>query len=452
MAIGPARFPFSVGGIVQDLRWALRTLRRSPGIAAVAVLSLALGIGANTAIFTLLESTLLRPISVKGLDRLRLLTWREQWGGWVAPNLGYFSYSFGSIYEQRETADGGLMHTDFSPGIYNDFLRHNTVFDSLFTFKELGRVTAVVDGNAEPVNCFAVSGDFYRGMEVSPVLGRAIAPENDVPAQDGQVALISYDYWTRKFARSPSVIGKTITLNEVPATIIGVNPQYFTGIEPGAKFDVWTPLSLSPAVIGRAFLDEPRAWQIPMMGRLKAGVTEARAQSETEALFQAGVDAEPGPLASLLKDPAKRPRFILSSAARGVDYLTQRYDRLLLALLSLAGLVLLMACANVANLLLFKSAVRQREISLRLALGASRPRVVRQLLTEGLLLAAIAGVAGVILAYWTRNAVPQLLATPWKPIPFDAEFDVKALLVSLALTFVTGVLFSLAPIFRASIS
>ena len=441
----------------------------------MAVLSLALGIGANTAIFTLIESTLLRPIPVKHPERLRLLTWREQWGGWVAPNLGYLSPALGTIYEQRETPDGGLMHAEFSPSLYREFQHRNTVFESLFAFeklaqngvrretvpdppggarrtlcafKELGRVTAVVEGNAEPVNCFLVSGDFYRGMEVSPVIGRAIGPENDVRTEEGQVAAISYEYWTRRFARSPSVIGKTIVLNEVPLTIIGVNPEYFTGIEPGANFEIWAPLSLAPAVSGRPWLDDVRQWQIPMMGRLKPGVSDAQAQSELDAIFQA-VDSNAGPIGSLLKDPAKRPRFILKSAARGVDYLTERYGRPLLALLSLAGLVLLIACANVANLLLAKSAARQREISLRLALGAGRWRIVRQLLTEGLLLASMAGVAGVIFGYWTRNSVPALLATPWKPSPFDTAFDPRVLLAAILVTLLTGVLFSLAPVWQS---
>jgi predicted permease len=433
----------------QDLRYAVRMLRRSPGFTAAAVLSLALGIGANTAIFTLIESTLLRPIPVKHPERLRLLTWREQWGGWVPPNLGYQSPTFGTLYEQHETPDGGLMHAEFSPPLYQAFLRDNTVFESLFTFKELGRVTAVVDGSAEPVNCFLVSGDFYRGMEVSPVIGRAIGPENDVRTQEGQVAVISYEYWTRRFARSPSVIGKRIALNEVPVTIIGVNPEYFTGIEPGANFAIWAPLNVSPVVSGRSFLDEVKVWSIPMMGRLKPGVSNAQAQSELEALFQASVDANPGPLSSMLKDPVKRPKFILQSAARGLDYLTERYFRMMLAVFSLAGLVLLIACANVANLLLAKSAVRQREISLRLALGAGRWRIVRQLLTEGLLLASMAGAAGVIFGYWTRNSIPAVLATPWRPSPFDTAFDPKVLLASIGITFLTGVLFSLAPVWQS---
>ena len=274
--------------------------------------------------------------------------------------------------------------------------------------------------------------------------------------------MISYQYWTRRFARSPAVIGKTITLNAVPVTIIGVNPEYFTGIEPGANFEIWAPLNLPPAVYRylqhgadfkaeseHSFLDEQNAWLIPMLGRLKPGVSDSQAQSALNALFLAHVDANPGPLARFLRDPAKRPRLLLQSAARGVDYLTERYDRLLLAVLSLAALVLLIACANVANLLLAKSAVRQREISLRLALGAGRWRIARQLLAEGLLLAFIAGAAGIIFGYWIRNAIPSLLATPWKPSPFETAFDPKVLMVSIAITFLTGILFSLAPMWQS---
>jgi len=438
-----------VENIRNDIRYALRMLRRSPGVTTVAVLSLALGIGANTAIFTLIESTLLRPIAVKDLDRLRLLTWREQVNGWTAPNLGYLSAAFGTIYEQGETADGGIMHTDFSPPVYQELVRDNTVFDAAFSFKELGRLTATIDGNAEAVNCFGVSGDFYRGVEVTPVIGRPIGPEHDLPTEDSHVALISYEYWTRRFARNPSVIGRKIALNEVPVTIIGVNPEYFTGIEPGGNFEIWTPVSLAPEVIGRAFFDESRAWQIPMMGRLKPGISDARAQSELNALFQAAVDRNPGPIAGMLADPVKRPRLILQSASRGVDYLAQRYDRMMEALLALAALVLLIACANVANLLLAKSAVRQREISLRLALGAGRWRIARQLLTEGLLLAAMAGAAGVMFGYWARNGIPALLLTPWRPSVFDTTFDPKILLVSLGITFLAGILFSLAPVWQS---
>jgi predicted permease len=446
----------------QDISFALRQMRKAPGFAAVAILSLALGIGANTAIFTLIESTLLRPIAVQHPEWLRLLTWKEQQGGWVPPNLGFVSPTFGAIYEQRETPDGGLLHTDFTPRMYREFRRNNNVFESLFAFKELGRVTAVADGTAEAVNCFLVAGDFYRGMEVAPVIGKAIGPADDVPGQPSSVVVISYRYWTQRFAGSPSVIGKTITLNDIPVTVIGVNPEYFVGIEPGAHFEIWAPLHLSPAVYGYlqhgadfkalsqlSILEELDAWSLPMMGRLKPGVSDAQAGSALDALFQAQVDANPGPLRGFLSQPAKRPRFLLQSAERGIDYLTDRYDRLLLAVFGLAGLVLLIACANVANLLLAKSAVRQREISLRLALGARRGRIARQLLAEGLLLAVMAGLAGVILGYWSRNAIPALLSTPWRPSPFDTAFDPKVLLVAVAITCFAGVLFSLAPMWQS---
>jgi predicted permease len=446
----------------KDAAFAFRQLRNAPGFTAVAVLSLALGIGANTAIFTLIESTLLRPIAVPHPESLRLLTWKGQPGGWEAPNLGYLSPTFGTMYEERLTPDGGYMHNDFTPRMYESFRRDSNVFESLFAFKEFGRLTAVVDGNAEAVNCFLVSGDFYRGMEIAPVIGRPIGRDDDVRTQAGSVVLISYQYWTRRFARSPSVIGKRITLNAVPVTIIGVNPEYFTGIEPGAHFEIWAPLNLPQSFRGQllhgaefrpqslpSLPDDDRSFTLPMMGRLKPGVSDSRARSVLDSLFQAEVDASPGPRSSFLKVPAKRPRLLLQSAARGVDYLTEHYGRLLLVVLALSGLVLVIACVNVANLLLAKSAVRQREISLRRALGASRWRIARQLLAEGLLLAAMAGATGVIFGYAARNTIPALLSAPWRPSPFDTTFDPSVLLVSLGVTFLTGVLFSLAPMWQS---
>jgi len=437
----------------QDMRFAIRQMYKTPGSTAVAVLSLALGIGANTAILTMIESALLRPIAVKDVSQLRLLTWRseESRQGWMAPSMGYRSPTYGWMYEQRPTEDGGLIHAEFSPPFYRQFLSDNAVFDSLFGFKELGRVTAVVERSVEPVNVFLVSGDFYRGVQVSPAIGRALGPEDDASSETAAVAMISYDYWTRRFARSPSVLGKVITLNGVPVMVVGVNPEYFTGIVPGGHFEIWAPLHLPPAASGQSLLDEDRFWRIKMMGRLRSGISDAQAQSALDLIFQQRLDAEflDGPLGSKLKDPAKRPHMRLTPGARGVDYVTDHYGRMLFIVLSLAGLVLLIACANVANLLLAKSAARRREISLRLALGAGRSRIVRQLVVEGLPLATLAGVAGLLIGYFTRNAIPALLAKPWRPNPFETTFDSHVLLVSLGITLITGVLCSLAPAWQS---
>ncbi|MCU1328699.1 MAG: efflux pump, inner rane subunit [Bryobacterales bacterium] len=437
---------------VRDMAFAIRQMRKAPGFTAVAIVSLALGIGANTAIFTMIQSTLLRPIPVKDAGELRLLTWRseESRRGWMAPSFGYRSPTYGWMYEHLPTADGAYIHAEFSPPFYRNFLRYNLVFESLFGFKELGRVTALVDGGAEPLNAFLVSGDFYRGVDVSPVLGRAIGPGDDVNPEAASVAVISYEYWTRRFGRSPSALGKTISLNGVPVTIIGVNPEYFTGIVPGGHFEIWAPLHLLPSAYGQSLFDDA-SWRIQIMGRLRPDVSDARALSALDLIFQQQLDGNylAAPHGELLKDPAKRPHLMLADGSRGVDYVTDHYGRMLFAVFALAGLVLTIACANVANLLLARCAARQREIALRLALGAGRGRIARQLLAEGLPLAAIAGAAGVIMGYFARNSVPALLAAPWRSNPFESAFDGRVLLVSVVITFATAVLFSLAPAWQS---
>jgi len=428
----------------QDLRYALRMVRRSPGFTAAAVLSLALGIGANTAIFTLMESALWRPIQVRHPEQLRLLSWHGP--GRYPDDLTIWSEGVTPWGDDRPTADGGIRHTALTWPAYRELQRGNTVFESLFGFREVGRITAVVDGNAEPVDCFLVSGGFYQGMGVSPVIGRPIGPEDDFPSADGAVAVISDGYWARRFSRNPSAVGKKILLNQVPVTIVGVNPAYFTGIEPGANFEIWAPLDLLPRILPQygSLFNDGKDWWLSVMGRVKRGVSDAQAQSALDVILRRQVDVDfPGPKA------AWQPHLQVESGARGMDHLTNRYGKPLVVLLCLAGLVLLIACANVANLLLAKSAVRQREIGLRLALGAGRWRIVRQLLTEGLLLACLAGVAGVILGYFARNGIPALLAAAWRPSPFEAAFDPQVLLLSLGITFLTGTLFSLAPAWQA---
>ena len=375
--------------LAQDLRYATRMMQRSPGFTAVAVLSLALGIGANAGIFTLIESTLLRPIAVQNAEGLRLLTWRSPLNGRFQVSSRSASPIYGWLYE-HPASDGTLVHSAFSVSFYTALEQNHGIFDSFFAFRELGRVTAVVDGSAESVNCFVVSGDFYRGLNVAPVIGRPIEEANEARTADASV------------------------------------------------------VSLPTEIYGYSFLDEKKTWSLPLLGRLKAGVSDKQAESALEAMFQGEMQLD---YPQVKVDDL--PHLFVESGARGLDYLMNSFSSSLLVVLALSGLVLLIACANVANLLLSKSAVRQREISLRLALGAGRWRIARQLLTEGLLLAGIAGGLGIIVDYWTRNGIPQLLATPWRPSPFETAVDTKALLVSVGITLVTGILFSLAPAWQS---
>lgn len=433
-----AREAFGLRGfdeLRQDLRYAGRALRRSRAFTGIAVLSLGLGIGANTALFTLIESALWRPIAVPHPEQLRLLAWISE------PDR--FGVAFqGDVWTMP---DGHTHYGSFTYPIYQELVRQNSVFESLFGFKKLGRITAVVDTNAESVNCYLVSGGFYRGIGIVPVQGRSITPE-DLRAGAEPVAAISYEYWTRRFGREAAAIGKKILLNQVSVKIVGVNPPSFTGVEPGVNPEIWAPLHLQPRIFPMRFaengslLDDGKVWWLSVMGRVKPGISDAQVQSFVETIITRRVDADlPGMRAHL------HPRFVAEPGARGLDSLPRVYGKALLVLLALAGLVLLIACANVATLLLAQSAARQREISLRLALGAGRKRIVRQFLTEGVMLASLAGAAGILLGYWTRSAIPALLATSWRPSPFEAVFDPKVLLISIAMTLGTGILFSMAP-------
>jgi len=425
--------------LVADGRYACRQLRRAPVFTAVAVLSLALGIGANSAIFSLMEGAVRKPISVHEAERLALFSW-------VSGPRALMNSSSGNW---RRTSGGGRTSTSFSYPIFEVLRGQQQIFDSVFAFKPLGRMTVVTDGEAERVQGQLVSGDFYRGVGVAPVAGRAISPQDDARGATETVAVISDSYWARRFGRSPSAIGTRVRVNQVAVTIVGVNPPGFTGVDSGDRADVFMPLSAQPLVSPLRFarttplLDDPDYWWVVVMGRLKPNVTPAEAQSALEVAFFQAVKAT-------LPDRPDRdqPHFRLLAGSRGQDNLWETFATPLLVLEALVGVVLLIACANVANLLLARAVVRRREFSLRLALGAGRWRLIRQLLTEGLALGVLGGALGLVLAYWTRNAIPNLLLPSWASgeLQFDPEFDVRVLLLTIAVTIATAILSSIAPI------
>jgi predicted permease len=420
-----------------DCRYALRMMRHNPGFTAIAVISLGLGIGANTAIFTLAKEVLLKTMGVPHADRMRMITWSR------GPQA-HFGPVWGSFFP---SPTGEMSSTSFPYPLFLDMQRHNDMLQDLVAFKEVNQMTATVDGQAEPIAGMLVSGNFYQALGVPVIAGRSIAPEDDALSA-APVVMISDAYWARQFARSADALGRTIFLNRIPATIIGVNAPEFKGAKAGGTFEVFFPLSLQQQVIPNqkgSLLANNGYWWLMLMGRLKAGVTEQAANVDLQMRFRNALHAT----LPDLKD-ADAPRVYLTPGSRGMDLQTREFAKPIYLLLALAGLVLLIACANLANLLLARSASRQREMSLRLAMGASRARVMRQVLTEAMLLALLGGAAGLLLGYWGRDFVPSLINDSWHPTTFDIQMDWRVFTFAFAITIVTGLLFGVAPAWRST--
>jgi predicted permease len=429
--------------LVADGRYACRQLRHTPLFTTVAIVSLALGIGANSAIFSLMETALWRPTGVREPERLQLFSW-------VSGPRTLMNSSSGNWHR---ITTGGRASTSFSYPIFDALARQHTLFETVFAFKPLGPVTVVVHGEPERVPAELVSGDFYAGIGVSPIAGRTIAPQDDVRGGSETVAVISHGYWARRFGKDPSAVGATIRVNQAPVTIVGVNGPGFIGVEPGDIPDVIMPLNAQPLVApnryvpGGSMLDDPDYWWVQIMGRLRPNVTFTRARSAMEIAFVQAVKS------TLPARPDRdQPQFRLLAGSRGQDNLREEFAKPLFVLAALAGVVLLIACANVASLLLARAAVRRRELSLRLALGAGRLRIILQLLTEGLTLGISGAVLGFVLAYWTRNMIPELLMPSWRSgnLRFSPEFDAPVLMLTGGLMLATTILSSIAPIWQSA--
>ena len=386
--------------LVGDLRYALRMLRKSPGFAAVAVGSLALGIGANTAIFSIAKHVLLDRLNVPHAADLRLLEWTSK-----QPSAVH------SVWGEWDKGGDGVTSSSFSYPIYQELRKENRELSDLFAFKDSGRMDVTVDGQAEVVQSELVSGNYYQQMEVQPPLGRAIGEQDDRVGA-APVVTISDGYWAKRFQRSPSVIGKTILLNLQPVTIVGVNPKGFTGAKSvQTSPEVFAPLALEPQlglhIWTDSLLESPKRWWVLIMARTRPGVSEAAAQAQLSTALQNAVLA--------LMKPNKEdsvPRLLVTDGSRGLNEAGKQLAQPLAVLLGLVGLVLLLACANLANLLLARSTARQREMSVRLALGAGRARILRHVLTESLLIAFLGGALGLLLGYLGRNALLVFTADP----------------------------------------
>ncbi|HXW07136.1 MAG TPA: ABC transporter permease [Vicinamibacterales bacterium] len=432
----------------RDLRHAIRLLWQARGWTSVIVLSLALGIGANTALFSVMNGLLLTEIPVRDPDSLVRLRWTGR--NDMVTNSSDYGFA-------RRGPDGQSVRSTFSYPMYQQFLADNQTMTDLFACAPYGRVNVVVDGQAEIASGFISSGNYYRLLGVTARAGRTILPEDDRP-DSPPVAVISSRYWHTRFATDPAIVGRTIRVNNVPVTIVGVLPPGFSGVQqPIAEPpDVSLPLALDSQLNpfpGPPRLSQPTYWWLQVMGRLKRGATSAQVHGNLEGTFQhtarAGLesylkglpDEERG--TAVNRERKEVPRLIADSGARGVYDVNTTELRAATILTVVVALVLLIVCANVANLLLSRAAARQKELSVRLSLGATRVRLIRQLLTESLVLAALGGALGILVGYWGKGLLPGAQAQ-LSPV------DWRVLLFVLVVTGLTGILFGIAPALRAT--
>jgi predicted permease len=419
--------------LVQDVRYALRMLRANPGFTAVAILTLALGIGANTAIFSLTDQVLLRTLPVQHPEELVVLRA-------PGPNPGH-------------TWSDGDDTAIFSFPMYKDLREHNPVFSGLLARYPESISVAAKGQTAERSNGELVSGNYFEVLGVTPTLGRVFNSQDETAAGANPVAVLSYSYWTRRFGGDPGILNKELIVNGTALTVVGVTRPGFTGIQVGQVPDVFIPITMkaqmTPNWDGLAARDDH--W-VAILGRLKPGYTPAKAEAALAPVFRAILESE----LPILKLSAKTgQKYVaktlkLDSGARGRQIFQSDAQKPLVSLMIMVGLVLLIACANLASLMIARGEARQREIALRLALGASRWRLVRQLLTESLLLALAGGVAGIFLASWTLGALVGSLRQNIEVMGLTAQLDYRVLAFAFGLSILTGILFGFAPAMRSS--
>jgi len=418
----------------QDLRFALRTFKKSPVFVGVAVLSLALGIGANTAIFTLVDQLLLRLLPVKDPQQLVMLWGR---GPHYGSNNGRYKLSY---------------------PMYEDFRDHNQVFSGMFCRWDTS-LSVSDGGKTERVDGELVSGTYFQVLGVGAALGRVLTPDDDKVPGGHPIAVISYRYWQDRFGGSHDVIGKKLLVNGYPFTVVGVSRAGFDGTDPGSSPQIRIPImmeaQISPQFAEFYSLKSRRGRWVNVYGRLKPGLTMVQAKASLQPYFHQILEMEVQQKEFAQAAAETKQRFLtmfieLLPGSKGDSGLRRQFASPLLVLTALVGLVLLIACANVANLQVARATARQKEVAVRLALGASRSRIISQLLVESLALALAGGAVGLMVAVWMDRALLRFLPAGDSPLTLSTTPDWRILLFNVGLTLLTGVIFGLAPALQAT--